>query len=54
MTGFWIYQSSAYAMVTQGSEYVWISAEYASIYLIYCDLNGNELGKYASIYANID
>ena len=21
---------------------------------IYCDLNGNELEKYASIYANID
>ena len=34
MTGFWIYQSSEYARVTQGSEYAWIISEYAWICLI--------------------
>ena len=29
MLAFWLYQSSEYARVTQGSEYVWIILEYA-------------------------
>ena len=31
---------------------LWYTPEYHP--KIYCDLNGNELEKYASIYANID
>ena len=34
--------------------YISIMIYTCDLHLIYCDLNGNELEKYASIYANID
>ena len=35
-------------------EYAWICLNLSEWLLFYCDLKGNELEKYATIYANID
>ena len=45
MPGFWIYQSSEYVRVSQGSEYAWMIPEYAWIFL--------DMSEYAGIWVNV-